>query len=101
MDVNISYWDSTEHKVKTSYFDSQFLERPNADNLLDSINVSTAKLKEDSFLHLAMDGPNVNWDVLNKLDNKLVSILEAVLSMLFMELSKLDQVIQGGIWRRF
>ena len=97
MDVNISYWDSTEHKVKTSYFDSQFLERPNADNLLDSINVSTAKLKEDSFLHLAMDGPNVNWDVLNKLDNKLVSILEAVLSMLFMELSKLDQVIQGGI----
>ena len=72
MDVNISYWDSTEHKVKTSYFDSQFLERPNADNLLDSINVSTAKLKEDSFLHLAMDGPNVNWDVLNKLDNKLV-----------------------------
>ena len=97
MDVNISYWDSTEHKVKTCYFDSQFLERPNADNLLDSINVSTAKLKEDSFLHLTMDGPNVNWDVLNKLDNKLVSILEAVLSMLFMELSKLDQVIQGGI----
>ena len=45
----------TERKVKTRYFDSQFLERPNADNLLDSISVSTAKLKEDSFLHLAMD----------------------------------------------
>ena len=104
MDINISYWDSTEHKVKTSYFDSQFLERPNADNLLDSINVSTAKLKEGSFLHLAMYGSNVNWGVLNKLDNKLVrmdlaklSILQAVLSMLFMELSKLDQAMQGGI----
>ena len=57
----------TERKVKTRYFDSQFLERPNADNLLDSISVSTAKLKEDSFLHLAMDEPNVNRDILNKL----------------------------------
>ena len=53
MDVNIRYWDSTS-------------------NLLDSINVSTAKLKEDSFLHLTMDGPNVNRDVQNKFDNKLV-----------------------------
>ena len=65
MDVNIRYWDSTERKIKTRYFDSQFLERRNADNLLDSKNVSTAKLQEDSFFHLAMDGLNVNWDVLN------------------------------------
>ena len=72
MDVNIRHWDSTERKVKTHYFDSQFLQRPNADNFLDSVNVSIAKLKQDAFLHLAMDGPNVNWDVLNKLDNKLV-----------------------------
>ena len=71
MDVNSRYWDSTERKIKTHYFDSQFLERPNADNLLDSINVGTAKLKEDAFLHRAMDGSNVNWNVLKKLDNKL------------------------------
>ena len=50
----------------------KLVERPNADHLLGSINVSIAKLKEDSFLHLAMDGHNVNWDVLNKFDNKLV-----------------------------
>ena len=30
MDVNIRYWDSTERKIKTRYFDSQFLERRNA-----------------------------------------------------------------------
>ena len=35
------------------------------------MNVSTAKLKEDPFLHLVMDARNVNWDVLNKLDSKL------------------------------
>ena len=69
---SVRYWDSSEHKVKTCYFDSQILERPNADNFLNSINVSTAKLKEDSFLYPSMDGPNVNWDVPNKLDNKLV-----------------------------
>ena len=72
MYVNIRYWDSTERKVRTRYFASQVLEKPNADNLLHRINVSTAKLKEDSFLHLAIDGPNINWDVLNKLDNKLI-----------------------------
>ena len=33
--------------------------------------MSTAKLKEDSFLYLVMDARNVNWDVLNKHDNKL------------------------------
>ena len=30
MDVNIRYWDSTKRKIKTRYFDSQFLERRNA-----------------------------------------------------------------------
>ena len=49
----------------------KLVERPNADHLLDSINVSIAKVKEDSVLHLAMDG-HVNWDVLNKFDNTLV-----------------------------
>ena len=47
MDVNIRYQDSTERKVKTRYFDLQFLERTNVDSLLDSVNVSTVKLKED------------------------------------------------------
>ena len=44
-------WDSTEHKAKTHYFHSQFFETPNADNLLNSENMITKKLKEDSFLH--------------------------------------------------
>ena len=34
--------------------------------------MSTATLAEDSFLHLAVDGPTVNRDVLSTLDNKLV-----------------------------
>ena len=70
--ISIRYWDNKEQKVKTRYFDSQFLERPNANNLLDSMNLSTTKLKDECLLQLAMDGPNVNWEVLRKLDVKLV-----------------------------
>lgn len=74
MDVSIRYWDSTERKVKTCCFDSHFLERPKADNLL-----------------------GVQQSKVHQLDNKLVEDgFTSVLSM-FMELSKLDQVIQGGI----
>ena len=35
-DIHIRYWDNKEKKVKTRYLDSQFLERPNAYNLLQS-----------------------------------------------------------------
>ena len=61
-------------------------------------------MREDSFLHIAMDEVDVNWDVPNKLENILVEdgFIETLnigscVSMLFIELSKLDQVIQGGI----
>ena len=72
MDIRICYWDYKEQMVKTCYFDSQFLERPNADNLLDSIKLSTERLRNESLLNLAMDGPNVSWEILTKLDDKLV-----------------------------
>ena len=72
MDVSICYRDDKEQMVRTRYFDSQFLERPNADNLLDSIKLSTERLRNESLLQLAMDGANVNWEVLTKLDDNLV-----------------------------
>ena len=72
MNVSICYWDDKEQMVKTRYFDLQFLERPNADNLLDSIKLSTERLRNESRLQLARDGPNVNWEVLTKLDGKYV-----------------------------
>ena len=72
MDTNIRHWDDKEKKVKTRYLDSQFLERPNADNLLQILKTATKDLKEESILQLAMDGPNVNWEVLRKLHDTLV-----------------------------
>ena len=104
MDINIRYWDNKEKKVKTRYLDSQFLERPNADHLLQSLKTDIKDLKEESILQLAMDGPNINWEVLRKLDdtlvedghNKTLNIGSCVLNTLFMKLSRLVPVRLNG-----
>ena len=59
--------------VETRYFESLFLERLKADNLSQGIKESASGLNEVDFLQLAMDGPNVNWLVLIKLDHMLVA----------------------------
>ena len=69
MDVGIRYWNHCTELVETCYYDSQFLHRPNADELFQSLLLSSQKLNPDKFLQLTMDGPNVNWKVLEKLDN--------------------------------
>ena len=72
MDVNIKFWDEMSGTVQTRYFDSQFLYRPNASNLLESIMIAKKPLSDEKMLQLAMDGPSVNWNVLDMLDDKLI-----------------------------
>ena len=72
MDINVCYWDTKKNIAVTRYFDSAFLDRPNASNLLDSLQESTKPLAGEKSLQLAMDGPNVNWNVLDGLDEQLI-----------------------------
>ena len=72
MDVNIRFFNNTTNMVVTRYLDSKFLEGPNADNLFTCIRESISGLSESKFLHLSIDGPSVNWVVLDKLNNLLV-----------------------------
>ena len=58
--------------VETRYYDSKFLERPNAKNIFESIKDASNGLRGEKFLQLAMDGPNVNWKILRKTDEMLV-----------------------------
>ena len=51
--------------VKSRYFDSKSLYRPNAQNLFDKLLEVTRILGIATVLQLSMDGPNVNWEVLN------------------------------------
>ena len=48
------------------YFDSQFLLRPNAQNLLDCLVQSINSLSVENFIQLSINGPTANWAVLNK-----------------------------------
>ena len=52
--------------MKTRYYDSQFLYRPNADNLYQCINAGSSQLPKQPMIQLSMDGPNTNWKVFEK-----------------------------------
>ena len=71
MDINIRYWNEAKNVVETRYLDSKFVSRLNADNLFEQLEYVLKELSESKILHLSMDGPSVNWNVLDKLDNYL------------------------------
>ena len=68
MDLNIRYWDDEKGLVVTRYFGSQFLRRPNAENLFKHLLESMKLLSPKWLIQLSMDGPNTNWEVLRLLD---------------------------------
>ena len=72
MDINVRFWKECRNIVKTRYCDSKFLDRPNAENLSESIRDASNGFTTRNFLELAMDGPCVNWKVLKKADLMLV-----------------------------
>ena len=73
MDAAVRFWNDKTGLAEAKYFDSQFLRRPPAHNLFDSLYESMSDLEKNKLLQLAMNGPNVNWNVLDLLDDKLVS----------------------------
>ena len=72
MDVNIRFWDSEKKIAQSVYYDSKFLLRPNAPNLKEAIFDSIKALSLGKFLHLAMDGPSTNWNVLEFVNEYLI-----------------------------
>ena len=74
MDVGIRFWNSDGGLVETRYYDSQFLRRPNVENLFKLPNLfhqSFGQLITDKLLHLAMHGASVNLLVLEMSGDKL------------------------------
>ena len=66
MDIQVRFWDENSVQAKTHYFDSQFLLRPNANNVLESLTTKIKDLSQEKLIQLSMDGPSTNWSVLNK-----------------------------------
>ena len=70
IDLQARYWDYNERQVLTRYYDSKFLNHPNATNLHTTLSASLAKLSEKQLLQITMNGPNVNWSVLGLIDEE-------------------------------
>lgn len=47
------------------------MRMPNAQSLFDSLQESVNDVDKNELLVLAMDGPTINWNVLDILDNNL------------------------------
>ena len=67
MDVNLRYWNDEKNIAGTSYLNSTFFLRPNAENMKCELVAATTGLDMAKFLQLSMDGRNTNWNVLNHL----------------------------------
>ena len=66
MDLHVRFWNESRNIVDTRYYDSKFLEKTNAENLFQSVKDASNGLRREKVLQLAMDGPNVNWEVLKR-----------------------------------
>ena len=73
MDVNVRYWNESKHIAESAYYDSKFVLRPNALNLKEELLKAIEDLSIRKFIHLGMDGPSTNWNVLDLIDEHLVS----------------------------
>ena len=70
MDLQIRLWEEDEGRAVTRYLDSKFLYRPNADNLSSLINKAASTIDQTKTICLLMDGPSVNFCVLEKINTK-------------------------------
>ena len=61
------FWNSDLNHVESRYFDSKFLGHPTGKNLLESMTTSLATINSINLTQLCMDGPSMNWLLLNLL----------------------------------
>ena len=67
MDISVRHVDPKDGLVKTRYLTSEFLTSCKALDLLNHLTSALKPSRLDRLVHVAMDGPNVNWKMLNDL----------------------------------
>jgi hypothetical protein len=61
MDLHVRLWDVNNNKAVTRYFNSQFLGKASATDLLHSFKSGLGCIDKHKVIQVSMDGPNVNW----------------------------------------
>jgi hypothetical protein len=76
IDLAVHYYIKNEDKeeVVTQYFNSAFLKKAYASELLSKFKEGITGLPVWKILQVSMDGPNVNWAFLRQLKDNLLSI---------------------------
>ena len=59
-DMHMRYWDTSLNTVKTRYYNSQFMGKATAKDVLKTFKECVNGMDEDKLLQVSMDGPNVN-----------------------------------------
>ena len=70
MDVAFRFWNNSKKQAETRYLTSEFLHRPNAENLFNSLSSALKPLDQQNLPQLSMDSPSVNWNVLDIVSEK-------------------------------
>ena len=70
MDLAIRFWNNSKKQTETRYLTSEFLHRPNAENLVISLSSALKHLDQQNLLQLSMGDPSVNWNVLDVVSEK-------------------------------
>lgn len=70
MDVIVRFWNQDKKEIVSKYFSSSFLERTNADSLLEAFSSMLGSVGMRSMIAVSMDGPSVNWSFMTKLGSK-------------------------------
>ena len=63
IEVQLRYWNGGDSLVKTRCYDSQFITKPNVENLASSRGESLTGIPLQKMRYFSMDGPSVNWNL--------------------------------------
>ena len=86
--------------AQSVYYDSWFLQKLNAVNLKEEILNAFEGLDMGKFLHLGMDGPSTNWNVLNLInDHQVANGFQKTLHIGSCSLHILHRAFQTGMIR--
>ena len=66
--MHIRYWDTSLYTFKTSYYNSQFMGKAAAKDVLKTFKECVNGMDEDELLQVSMDSANVNKSILTSLN---------------------------------
>ena len=73
MDIHVRFWHPELNEVHTRYFNSVFLGHTKATDLLGGIKEGLETLSLSKISQISMDGPNVNWKLIDILKPEIQS----------------------------